>query len=221
PEGLAWLQPMLDRMLAKEPDQRFQTGAALAEAIDQLQRERPALAGEPAPRTPPAAAPLAHLASAEEGMLEPRLGRLDDVATTPARRRTARPRRRHRGWAVAALLLLAGGGAAAWHYQDRLRAMLPDTRLNGLLADASAALAAGRLSGEAGGARELYAAALALDPDNVEARAGLRAVGAALLQQARNAIAGSDLATARRTLELARELSVPAVELAPLEAALR
>src|SRR5690606_4529526 len=66
PEGLAWLQPMLDRMLAKEPDQRFQTGAALAEAIDQLQRERPALAGEPAPRTPPAAAPLAHLASAEE-----------------------------------------------------------------------------------------------------------------------------------------------------------
>ena len=221
PEALAWLQPMLDRMLAKEPEQRFQTGAALAAAIDQLQRELPALAGE-AELPAAAPSPLPQQATAQAATREPRLGRLDEVATTPARRRTpARARGRGRGWAVSALLLLAAGGLAAWYFQDQLRAMLPDTRMNSLLADAGAALAAGRLGGEAGGARELYAAALALDPDNAEASAGLRAVGAALLQQARAAIAASDTAGARRALELARELSVPAVELEPLESALR
>ena len=53
------------------------------------------------------------------------------------------------------------------------------------------------------GARELYEAALALDPDRDEARAGLMRVAQAALAQARSAIAAERYADAHRALQLA------------------
>ncbi|MCF5954024.1 hypothetical protein L2236_12225, partial [Xanthomonas perforans] len=64
----------------------------------------------------------------------------------------------------------------------------PDTRIQQLLQRGDAALARGQLSAANGnGARELFAAALALDSDRGEARTGLARTGAAAVAQARAA----------------------------------
>ncbi|MBJ6981313.1 hypothetical protein [Luteimonas sp. MC1572] len=98
----------------------------------------------------------------------------------------------------------------------------PETRSQALRAEAARALAEGRLSAADGtGARELFEAALAMDPDRREASQGLAQVAAAALAQARVALAEDRLDDARAGLALARELSVPKAEAEQLEEALR
>jgi hypothetical protein len=89
----------------------------------------------------------------------------------------------------------------------------PETRAQALREAAAAALSRGHLTAADGsGARELYAAALALDPDRLEARAGLQRVAQAALVQARQAIRAQRFEEAHRALRLARTLSVPAAD---------
>jgi serine/threonine-protein kinase PpkA len=224
PPNLATLQPLLDRLLAKEPDQRFQNGRELAEAIAAVEREQ---RGDTRPM-PRVAAPLRGSTPAyDEGQRsEPTLGRMDDAlrASGPRRRNSesAPPRRRSGlGWFALALIVLGVAVGAAWRYQDELRGLLPQTRQNELLAQADRALIENRLSQPDGqGARELYTAALALDPDSQLARQGLQRVGARLLDAARTALANDDLAAARAALSQARELSVPSADADALQRAL-
>ncbi len=103
--------------------------------------------------------------------------------------------------------MLVVAAVAAWSYQDHLRRMLPRTGFNDTLAQAQQALEAGRLTGERGdGARELFLAARAQDPDNDIARRGLEQTGRRLLQQASTALERGDLAAARASLDSARGL---------------
>ena len=98
----------------------------------------------------------------------------------------------------------------------------PETRAQTLEADAALALAAGRLTATDGqGARELYEAALAVDPDRSSARAGLMRVGYAGLSQARAAILAGRFAQAHQHLDLARELAVPRAQVEALARVLR
>ncbi|WP_191729100.1 hypothetical protein [Luteimonas colneyensis] len=98
----------------------------------------------------------------------------------------------------------------------------PQTRAQALREEAEQALAEGRLSDEDGrGARELFEAALAMDPDRAEVRQGLARVALAALEQARVALAGDRFADAHRHLALARALSVPRAEADALAEALR
>jgi len=98
----------------------------------------------------------------------------------------------------------------------------PDTRFQQLLQRGDAALARGQLTAANGsGARELFAAALALDSDRDEARAALARTGAAAVMQARAAIAAGDDAAAQRALTLAMALEVPQAQVAPVLARLR
>ena len=229
PAELQALQALLDGMLAKDPEARFQSGAELAAALAPLERE---YAGEDAlamtvhgftPRAQSSPPPRVRMPTPVDGAFnEPRIGNLDGVESTPSpRRRRARRRRSGIGWAVALVVLLLAGGAL-WQFQDRLRASLPGTHLNALLDDAAAALAQQRYSATDGsGARELYAAVLAVDPDNQVAHQGLRAVGAGLLASTRAALARGDLASARVDLTQARELSVASGELDALDAEIR
>ena len=116
--------------------------------------------------------------------------------------------------ALAALLLVLRQPLS-----DRL---WPDTRAQQLRADAARALAQGTLSAADGhGARELYQAALALDPDSTDARAGLARVGQAALAQARRALAERRYPDAHRAVALARELAVPTTQVDVVAAALR
>ena len=138
------------------------------------------------------------------------------VAALPARLGMVR---HWRWWLIGSMLaivllavLRAPIGAWLW----------PQTRAQALREEAEQALAEGRLSDEDGrGARELFEAALAMDPDRAEVRQGLARVALAALEQARVALAGDRFADAHRHLALARALSVPRAEADALAEALR
>jgi tetratricopeptide (TPR) repeat protein len=145
--------------------------------------------------------------------VEPWLDRLGELRFGEQRDRvsstTLHSRRWWLGWggivaliAASVLLLLLRQPLSDW--------LWPETKAQQLREDAAQALAAGRLtSADGSGARELYEAALALDPDRSDARDGLDRVGHAALEQARVALARGRYADAHRALELARELSIP------------
>ncbi|MBL8296880.1 MAG: protein kinase [Rhodanobacteraceae bacterium] len=217
------LQPMLDLLLAKEPEQRFQDGAAVAAAIETIERrlERGELAELTRGHTgsaPTLALPTVR-PSDSRGRVdpptrsEPRIGHIGNVNPEPQRSsrpvEARRPRRGGAGrwiFALAVVVLLGVGGFALWRNQDKLRALLPRTELNDVLARADNALARGQLSGSNDSARELFESARVIDPDNDIARAGLRRVGEALIAQARAATQQRDFAVAHARLADARAL---------------
>ncbi|MGQ4660140.1 hypothetical protein [Lysobacter sp. F6437] len=113
-----------------------------------------------------------------------------------------------------AILLLAREPVSGW--------LWPDTRVQQLRADAANALLAGELTRTDGrGARELYQAALALDPDRPDARDGLARVGRAALARAETAFAQGRFDDAQASLQLARDLDVPRSQAEALEHKLR
>src|SRR5690606_20327122 len=188
------------RMLAKQPEDRFQSGDELAAAVAEV--ERGSASGTPGPsaharlseaapdqaavtRVDNAVAPSAYERSEPSlGRIEGIVAALDDGAKRGARPATRERRRRGSGaLPLAAAALLAIVGAALWHYQDAIRGLLPRTGFNDTLSRAQDALAAGNLTSVRGdGARELFLAARAQDPDNDAARRGLEEVGRRLLE---------------------------------------
>lgn len=120
--------------------------------------------------------------------------------------------------AVAMLLLLA----AMLFRRPLADRFWPEARAQELREQAALALAQGRLTAADGsGARELYEAALAIDPDRTEARSRLMRVADAALVQARTALAADRFIDAHRALRLARELSVPRAQADAVAAQLR
>ncbi|GHC08670.1 hypothetical protein [Thermomonas carbonis] len=130
------------------------------------------------------------------------------------------------GWRGGILAVFAGlllAFVVAIVFRQRIGDWIwPDPRAEALRTQAGVALAAGRLSvADGSGARELYEAALALQPDQVEAREGLSRVALAALAQAEaHARAGRE-AQARIALRLARELDAPKARIDAAEALLR
>lgn len=243
PAPLDALQPLLSRLLAKQPEDRFQAGNGVAAAIAAIERrleagELPDLAeavehddlpyGMHAVTPPPRpASPM------PRERAEPSLGRIDQIvgaldAQTP---RGARPvalvaprarSARSRWLALAVGGVLVAGAVLAWNYQDGLRSLLPRTEFNDTLSRAQRALEQGHLDGNQGdSARELFLAARAQDPDNDVARRGLDTIGRTLLKQADTALEAGDLAIARDALARARELLGGGSEVERLEAELK
>ncbi len=134
----------------------------------------------------------------------------------------ARPRVR---WALLVLgaVVLLGSAFGLYRWRDALGARLaPPPEQTRLMQQAAAALRANRLTSPDGrGARELYQAVLARDPDVLAAREGLVRVGTAALAQAQAAVSAHHREEARKELELARALAVPVADLQPVEEALR
>ena len=98
----------------------------------------------------------------------------------------------------------------------------PEARVQALREQAALALAQGRLSAADGsGARELYQAELAIDPDRNDAHIGLMHVAQAALVQSSSAIAADRYADAHTALQLARTLSAPRAQANAVEAQLR
>ncbi len=160
-------------------------------------------------------------ADAGDGRREPILGGVDHLdfnrPTHQARIAPATPRW---PWLLAAVaLLLVLVGVFRQPLADRL---WPQTRAQELRTQAAQALAQGRLTAADGsGARELYEAALAIDPDRDDAGAGLMQVATAALAQARRAARADRFAEAHAALQLAQALSAPRAEVVPVEAELR
>lgn len=127
-----------------------------------------------------------------------------------------------RGWVLAAVAVVLVALGLLMLRQPLSDWLWPDTRAQQLQADAARALAEGRLTSADGrGARELYAAALALDPDRSEARQGMAQVGRQALAQAGRAIETRNYKEAHRMIALARELAVPRAQVDALEQQLR
>jgi tetratricopeptide (TPR) repeat protein len=143
-----------------------------------------------------------------------------DGRRPPRYRDRAVPDRPWRWWLLAGLALLV---ALVFLFRGVLAdRVMPPTRAQALIAQAGDALAAGRLTAADGtGARELYEAAVAIDPDRLEARTGLADVARAALGQARVALAQDRFEEAHRALRLARELSVPRDQADAVATALR
>lgn len=128
---------------------------------------------------------------------------------------------RHRiAWLLPALALLA---LLAIVFREPLADRLwPEARAQRLREAAAQALAQDKLTAADGsGARELYEAALALDPDRGEARIGLQRVAFAALAQARQATRAQRFEDAHRALQLARDLAVPRADADAVAEALR
>ena len=86
----------------------------------------------------------------------------------------------------------------------------PQNKLQILNAQAEQALAAGKLTAADGtGARELYQAMLAMDPDQVRPYKGLANVAVAALDQTEQAMRANQLTQAHASLALAQELNAP------------
>ncbi len=250
PDGIGALQPLIGRLLAKQPEDRFQTGQDVAAAIVEIERRlesgglpelhalQPMTASRnqtPLPEGFGAAEPAPAAASGAAERAEPSLGRIDQIVAaldgdairaerSPAPSgRTPRPGTPRGGLlAIGAIAVLAIGAVFAWSNQDRLRALLPRTEFNDTLSRAQRALEAGNLTGRQGeSARELFLAARAQDPDNDVARRGLDAVGRQLLGRAEAALKAGDLAGAREALNDARELLGGGAEVERLDASLK
>ncbi len=192
PRDYRLLQPILDKMLAKEPANRYQTGAEIEAAVAEAEK---AIAGgrtEPLPvREPPAAARGSERAGRAgydpQGAVrtEPQLGRMDRFddeglraeprhQTQFSRAHEARPARSGMWWVLGILLVLAG---LAWWQRPLISAQLIawlTPAANTDLDAADRALAEGRLlTGGGDDALSLYLAALLVDGDDQRARAGL------------------------------------------------
>ena len=243
PEQFAPLQPLLDRMLAKQPGDRYQNGAEVSDAIEQFEvqiarGDMPELAstndayrreilGSDTPTrafTPPISTPPPP--GGARYRAEPSIGRTDDVVNSGPRRALHTPASRRSGgsraWIFAVLaLVLLGGGATAWYYQDRLRGLLPRTELNDLLARGNKALAENKLTGRNGdSARELFQAARALDADNDLARQGLTKVGERLVERASADLTRNDFEAARNDIAAATDVLGGGSEIDELKARL-
>lgn len=225
PTELGWLDPLLHRMLAKDRQQRLESGAELAQELAEIeQRFTPTPPRSTIPAmTPLPAADAGPVADRDQSVHEPTLGRLDAgliAQRARPRRASAKPRAR---WPWLLVVALAAGGGALWHFQTPLRDWLPLSRSAALLERAEQALAQGRLAEDAtgAGARELFASALAMDPDNLRARDGLARVGDRWLLRAEQAEAAGDEAAAWEAVEQARSLAVPAARIDAVIARLR
>lgn len=167
---------------------------------------------DPHRRTEPTLGDIDHLdsprAPSSDGLpqvnVEARTGR-PGIPSQPPRKK---PAGNKRGWLLPVLLLvLIAVIATAWLNQGWLRGKLPNTELNDVLSRAQQALQAGHLDGQDGtSARELFQAAVALQPDNDRAADGLRQVGQAELAQADAALQAGHLDQAAQQAASARDL---------------
>lgn len=249
PHELAALQPLIDRLLAKQPEDRFQSGNEVVAAIAAIElRESDhsvsGFAAMPNPRrneTSSIATPFGtdatrstHTAARVRAEPNLDLARLDEfisardddvmradrIALAPRRPSTRRSRRGL--FAIFAFAMLAIVVVVAWTHQDGLRRLLPRTEFNDTLSRAQKALDADRLTGTHGdSARELFLAAHAQDQDNDIARRGLQMVGQRLLARADAALQRNDLAGARDSLDAARDLLGGGLDIDRLDHALK
>lgn len=135
------------------------------------------------------------------------------VRSSQRRHRTSAARQHAARWWPAAAGLLLAILILFWFRQPLSQSLWPETRAQQLRADAALALQEGRLTAADGsGARELYEAALAMDPDRMEAREGLAAVGQAALERAHTALAERRLVDAAAAIALARQVTVPTAQ---------
>lgn len=193
------LQGLLERMLAKAPEDRVQRGAQVVheiEAIEQhLGRGRYAKLSASTVAVLPPSTPATRVQPALDSGIgrlrtEPQVGRLEGLRAEPRRYPNTATERRPLPWrkpiVLLTLLVLGVLGytqrAALWAWWGQLRG--GEDRVAALLADAERARAEGRTFGEGGSALALYRAVLALEPTEPRAQAAIASLRSELITAA-------------------------------------
>lgn len=240
---IAHFQPLIDRLLAKNAAQRPQSGAQLIREIDAIEkgfdydntREYPAhsdtimrpslrkaAASAPAPAAavpvgsddatvmmaaasaPPTSAPVTARSGEEKAAEEKAAGVASPVGKMAA---------------VVGLLAVLGGGG--WWYSMHSATAEQAVKVAAEIEAGKAAFSRQALTAPADdNALAHYRQALALQPDNAAAKAGLTEIAAALQAQAQAAISARDFAKAEQLLTQLAEASADAQSVADLRKSL-
>lgn len=214
---LAHFQPLIDRLLAKQPGQRPQSGAQVIREIDALEKSFDFSATEPAPsqsetmlrpslRRPAAVVPAPAADDAGATVLSPVASPAvpmhkpapevhepeeTDMKPAPARGRLV---------AVIGLALVLAGGGGWWAMHQTDADSLSLQVRSGLEAGAAALARDALVSPPADNALAHYRAVLALQPGSPEATAGIRKIVTTLQAQAYAAVDEGRLEVADRLL---------------------
>ena len=182
PAGMSDLQPLVDKLLATDPDDRFQTAAELLDVIDEMTGGRSSATGD---RTV--------------------IRRAGGSAPVAAGQKTKVPI-----IAAVAVLLIAAGGVATWKFMPEPAAeVIPvDAKtaeeIDGLLATANLFHEMQNLiDPPSSNAAELYRRVLEMQPGNTYALEGLQQVLDELLVEVESDISNGDVVQARNRIELA------------------
>lgn len=238
PAPLQPLQGLLDRMMAKLPEERFQSGEEIAEIIREIELDiaegqfpqiavpsdnyrRKVLAEHS--RTQRLQGAVATPApDSRAARSEPSLGRMDEVMASDRRPRTPQTRSvPDRGgrplWPLLLVVGLIGIGIILILFREPLGALLSPGDVAENLAKAEAAVRAQKLYEGEDNALSLYQRVVAVDPDNSSAKEGIRNVATVMLRNANDRISAGDFVVARKLLNQAKELLGGGVEIEQLE----
>lgn len=226
---MAHFQPLIERLLAKQPGQRPQSGAKLVEEIERLERGfdfdatrespadsqtalRPAVGRAPAAAAPARVPTPAPAASDDATVMTPSAAAqpavVPPVEPAPASADTAAPVRSGAGKIAAAvgLAVMVAAGGGYWALQDSQARELAAQVETGLRA-ASAAMARNALTAPADdNALAHYRRVLILVPEQADARAGIQSVVAGLHARAHAAVAAGRLDEAAGLLAQASDI---------------
>ena len=212
PPQFAKYQTFLNKLLAKEPDDRWQTGADVARTLEVLDADGDLQGSDTIAST---------MISA------------DAIQATQVTGATGSqgPVRKRRG-VIAGVLVVAGlaiGGYLAQQqgvFSARTPVASQDSALDGklkqLLAEANAALAAGKyFEPRNQSAYQKFQSALAIDGNSQAARDGLRSISNHYIKETRAAVDAANFLSAARQLELASEADANNPEVAIARAELK
>lgn len=221
PEGLAKYQTFLDKLLAKEPDERWQTGADVVRTLEVLEADSDTIGGDT----------LA--ATAISGQVQATQVMASGV-TEPSGKKS-------RMGVVFGILLVAGiGGFIAYQQAfvgqlttgSTAREAVTDSgngleggevskKVAQLLMDAQVDYTAGRYFEPAGkNANQKYHAVLAIDEGNQSAKDGLSNISDIYVANAKKAISANQFTRATETLALAKQADASNPKIAVVEAEL-
>ncbi|HSG91577.1 MAG TPA: protein kinase [Pseudomonadales bacterium] len=248
PSGLAGMQPLIDKFMAKAPAHRFQSGAQVVEALDKFEQSN---------AMPKSVAKTEILSSAVVDEIKRSTGQSAGAppVNRPSVTRVMRVKTKRsspvRMVVIGVGLALVLGGGAAWYLmQSRaaggeavgevsapvapvvpaVAAPAPEPQpaptreesLADLLGRADAMRARGDLVAPAeANALDAYRQALAKSPGNRTALVGIAAIGASLARQGIEDVAAGRIDAARERLQLAQELAADAEPVVELGALLR
>jgi serine/threonine-protein kinase PpkA len=209
PEGLSKYQTFLDKLLAKEPDDRWQTGADVVRTLEVLEAEGSLSDSDTLAATMISGQVQATVVS----------GQVDATQAMPSTVTGVTPKKSKMGLVLGVIAVAAIGAGVAW--QQGLIGATKSTpvaqqaaptvdgvavKINQLLAKGETEFAAGHYLEPAGSnAFQKYQAVLALDENNQKAKEGLRSISDFYVANARKAADNGKTVTAAKALEHAKQ----------------
>jgi len=222
PEGLSKYQTFLDKLLAKEADDRWQTGADVVRTLEVLEAEGSLSDSDTLAATMISGQVQATVVS----------GQIDATQAMPSSVSGVKPKKSGMGLVLGVIAVAAIGVAVAWQ-QGMIGGKEPvpvsqpaapavdgvAVKIHQLLAEGEKAFAAGQFL-EPGGnnAFQKYQAVLALDENNQAARDGLRSISDIYVANARQSASNGKSAQASLDLEKAKQVDASNPKIAVAQA---